>query len=52
MYFSDVYYYNGGNYEENALGTFLYSRNAIAHVNDHVKEHFFKKKENKVYTII
>ncbi|PQQ14009.1 uncharacterized protein Pyn_39447 [Prunus yedoensis var. nudiflora] len=45
MYFSDVYYHNKGNYEENALGTFLYSRNTIAHVNDHVKAHFFE--ENK-----
>ncbi|KAL6276360.1 hypothetical protein ACE6H2_019961 [Prunus campanulata] len=40
-YFSDVYYFKGPQYyEENALGAFLYSANAIFDVNDYIRKTF------------
>lgn len=46
--FSEVYDYHGVDYEQNALGAFMFSRNALVHVNDYISEALEKK--NVVYT--
>ncbi|PQP97730.1 uncharacterized protein Pyn_10726 [Prunus yedoensis var. nudiflora] len=47
-YFSDVYNLKGPQYfEENALGAFLYSANAISDLNDHVQKAFNQYMRNE-----